>query len=59
LADIAYGDERKEQETGQSQIVITNRTESATGKEREQVSNFAFDKVIAPEIPRTRELKLN
>jgi len=45
LADIAYGDERTAQETGQSQITVTNKTESATGKEREQVTNFTFDKV--------------
>jgi len=45
LADIAYGDERTEAETGQSQITLTNKTESATGKEREQVMAFTFDKV--------------
>jgi len=45
LADITYGDERTAQETGQSQITVTNKTESATGKEREQISNFTFDKV--------------
>lgn len=45
LADIAFGDERTAQETGQSQITVTNKTESATGREREQVANFTFDKV--------------
>lgn len=45
LADIAYGDERLAAETGQGQMIISSRTESATGKEREQVNTFAFDKV--------------
>jgi kinesin family protein C1 len=44
LADIAYGDERKAEETGQSDI-ITSKSESATGREREQVNGFIFDKV--------------
>ncbi|WVQ93223.1 hypothetical protein IAU59_000288 [Kwoniella sp. CBS 9459] len=48
LADIAYGDERIAQETGQSQIVVTNRTESATGQQREQINQFTFDKIFAP-----------
>ncbi|WVR09072.1 hypothetical protein IAU60_006133 [Kwoniella sp. DSM 27419] len=48
LADIAYGDERTAQETGQSQIVVTSRTESATGQAREQVNQFTFDKIFAP-----------
>ncbi|OCF39757.1 kinesin family member C1 [Kwoniella heveanensis CBS 569] len=48
LADIAYGDERLAQETGQSQIVVTSRTESATGQQREQINNFTFDKIFAP-----------
>lgn len=45
LADIAYGDERKAEETGQSEIIITSKSESATGREREQVNGFIFDKV--------------
>ena len=45
LADIAFSDERTDQETGQSQLVVTSRSESATGREREQVNNFTFDKV--------------
>jgi hypothetical protein len=45
LADIDYGDERKAAETGQSEIVVTSRSESATGREREQVNLFTFDKV--------------
>jgi kinesin family protein C1 len=45
LADISYGDERLAAETGQGQMIISNKTESATGKEREQVNTFAFDKV--------------
>ncbi|KAK4684060.1 hypothetical protein P7C73_g6146, partial [Tremellales sp. Uapishka_1] len=49
LAEIAYGDERTAQETGQSQIVLTSKSESATGKEREQVQAFSFDKVFAPQ----------
>ncbi|OXG62068.1 kinesin family member C1 [Cryptococcus neoformans c8] len=48
VADIAYGDERTAQETGQSQIVVTSRSESATGKEREQINQFTFDKIFAP-----------
>lgn len=44
MADIAYGDERTAQETGQSQIVVTSKSESATGKEREQINQFTFDK---------------
>lgn len=44
VADIAYGDERTAQETGQSQIVVTSKSESATGKEREQINQFTFDK---------------
>lgn len=45
LADIAFSDERTDQETGSSQIVVTSKSESATGREREQVNNFTFDKV--------------
>lgn len=45
LADIAYGDERLAAETGQGQMIVSSKTESATGKEREQVNTFAFDKV--------------
>lgn len=45
LADIAYGDERLAAETGQGQMIISSKTESATGKEREQVNTFSFDKV--------------
>ena len=45
LAEIAYGDEKLAAETGQSQIVVTSRSESAVGKEREQINNFGFDKV--------------
>nr|ODN90487.1 kinesin family member C1 [Cryptococcus depauperatus CBS 7841] len=48
VADIAYGDERIAQETGQSQIVVTSKSESATGKEREQINQFTFDKIFAP-----------
>lgn len=48
VADIAYGDERTAQETGQSQIVVTSKSESATGKEREQINQFTFDKIFAP-----------
>ncbi|ORY33143.1 P-loop containing nucleoside triphosphate hydrolase protein [Naematelia encephala] len=48
LADITYGDERTAAETGQSQITVTSRTESATGKEREQAANFVFDKIFQP-----------
>lgn len=49
VADIAYGDERTAQETGQSQIVVTSRSESAMGKEREQINQFTFDKIFAPQ----------
>lgn len=45
LADIAFSDERTDQETGSSQLVVTSKTESATGKEREAINNFSFDKV--------------
>ncbi|XAO25092.1 hypothetical protein I312_103901 [Cryptococcus bacillisporus CA1280] len=48
VANIAYGDERTAQETGQSQIVVTSKSESATGKEREQINQFTFDKIFAP-----------
>ncbi|WVO22624.1 uncharacterized protein IAS62_003954 [Cryptococcus decagattii] len=48
VANIAYGDERTAQETGQSQIVVTSKSESATGKEREQINHFTFDKIFAP-----------
>ncbi|ODN74458.1 hypothetical protein L202_06845 [Cryptococcus amylolentus CBS 6039] len=48
IADIAYGDERTAQETGQSQIVVTSKSESATGKNREQINQFTFDKVFSP-----------
>lgn len=48
VADISYGDERLAAETGQSEITITSKSESAMGKEREQVSSFAFDKVFQP-----------
>lgn len=50
LADIAFSDERTDQETGQSQLVVTSRSESATGREREQVNNFTFDKVRSSDI---------
>lgn len=40
-----YSDERKDAETGQSEITVVSRTESAMGKGREQTSNFLFDKV--------------
>jgi kinesin family protein C1 len=45
LADIGFSDERTDQETGQSQLVVKSRSESATGREREQINNFTFDKV--------------
>jgi len=45
LADISYGDERLAAETGQGQMIISSKTESATGKERESVNTFSFDKV--------------
>lgn len=45
LADIAFSDERVDQETGQSHLVVTAKSESATGKGREQITNFCFDKV--------------
>ncbi|WWC64033.1 uncharacterized protein I303_106639 [Kwoniella dejecticola CBS 10117] len=48
LAEIAYGDERTAQETGQSQIVVTSRSESATGQSREQEYPFTFDKIFNP-----------
>ncbi|KAL7421256.1 kinesin-like nuclear fusion protein [Cryptotrichosporon argae] len=48
LADIAYGDERTAAEMGQSQITVTSKSESAMGREREQVLNFAFDKIFQP-----------
>ena len=48
LADISYGDERLAAETGQGQMIISSKTESATGKERESVNTFAFDKVSLP-----------
>ncbi|WWD21164.1 hypothetical protein CI109_105647 [Kwoniella shandongensis] len=48
LALIDYGDERTAAETGQSQIVVTSRTESATGQQREQVNQFTFDKIFEP-----------
>ncbi|KAL1407621.1 kinesin-like nuclear fusion protein [Vanrija albida] len=48
LAQIAYGDERQAQETGQSHLTVTTRSESATGKEREQVLTFQFDQVFQP-----------
>jgi len=51
LADIAFSDERTDQETGQSQLVVTSRSESATGREREQVNNFTFDKVSHSQAP--------
>ncbi|WWC97963.1 hypothetical protein V866_004852 [Kwoniella sp. B9012] len=49
LAEIAYGDERTAQETGQSQIVVKSRSESATGQAREQEYPFTFDKIFAPQ----------
>jgi kinesin family protein C1 len=45
LPDIGFSDERTDQETGQSQLVVKSRSESATGREREQINNFTFDKV--------------
>lgn len=45
-ADITYGDERKAQETGQAEITITSKSETAMGKEREQINSFLFDKVF-------------
>ncbi|KAK8843321.1 hypothetical protein IAR55_006976 [Kwoniella newhampshirensis] len=48
LAQIDYGDERTAAETGQSQITVTARTESATGQQREQVNQFTFDKIFEP-----------
>jgi kinesin family protein C1 len=50
LADIAFSDERTDQETGSSQLVVTSKTESATGKEREAVNNFSFDKVCKTKL---------
>ena len=55
LADISYGDERLAAETGQGQMIISSKTESATGKERESVNTFAFDKV-SHRSPRKPEL---
>ncbi|WWC91219.1 uncharacterized protein L201_006161 [Kwoniella dendrophila CBS 6074] len=49
LAEIDYGDERTAQETGQSQIVVKSRSESATGQAREQEYPFTFDKIFAPQ----------
>lgn len=48
LADIAYGDERTAAETGQSHLTITSKSESATGREREQVLAFQFDQIFQP-----------
>lgn len=48
VAEIKYGDERKEAETGQSEITFKSRSETAMGKEREQVHSFLFDKVFNP-----------
>lgn len=48
VAEIKYGDERKEAETGQSEITFKSRSETAMGKEREQVHSFLFDKVFDP-----------
>ena len=48
LAEICFSDERTDQETGQSQLVVKSRSESATGREREQINNFTFDKVSLP-----------
>lgn len=48
LADIAFGDERLAAETGQDQLLVKSRSESATGKEREQVLQFQFDKIFQP-----------
>ncbi|WWC73102.1 uncharacterized protein I206_107067 [Kwoniella pini CBS 10737] len=48
LAEIAYGDDRTALETGQSQIVVTSRSESATGQSREQEYPFTFDKIFNP-----------
>ena len=45
LAMLAFSDERTDKETGSSQLSVTNWSESATGREREQVNNFTFDKV--------------
>jgi kinesin family protein C1 len=44
---MTFGDERKAQETGQSEITITSKSESAMGREREQTNTFMFDKVSA------------
>lgn len=48
VAQITYGDERLAAETGQSQLEVRTKSESATGKEREQVLSFQFDKVFQP-----------
>jgi kinesin family protein C1 len=48
LASITYGDERLAAETGQSNLTVVSRSESAMGKEREQVNQFTFDKVFHP-----------
>lgn len=48
LAEIAFGDERIEKETGQGQIIVSSRSESAMGREREQINSFAFDKIFQP-----------
>ena len=45
LAILAFSDERTDKETGSSQLSVTNWSESATGREREQVNNYTFDKV--------------
>lgn len=40
-----FGDERVAAETGQSHLSVVSKSESAMGKEREQVNQFTFDKV--------------
>lgn len=35
-------------ETGQDQLVVKSKSESATGKEREQILQFQFDKIFQP-----------
>ena len=51
LALLAFSDERSDQETGSSQLAVTNHSESATGSQREQVNNFSFDKVETDAFP--------
>ncbi|ORX39129.1 P-loop containing nucleoside triphosphate hydrolase protein [Kockovaella imperatae] len=48
LATLTFSDEKLDKEMGCSQLSVINRGESATGKEREQVNDFTFDKVFQP-----------